>query len=161
MLYTEARPLIQSFDLIAFRGTGLIGNVIRSVTRGDYSHVGLAWRVGGRLLMMELKEGVGSRIVPLSNRGPFDWISTRIGDDEELLSFALQNMGNTRYSYLNAFMAGLGIDSIFPGEQCAMFVESVYLRHGLLTSSLPDKPSLLVERVREALGPHQSALIRP
>lgn len=53
MLYEEVRPLIKSGDVIAFSRRGPISRLIETVTDSDYSHVGIAWVISGRILLLE------------------------------------------------------------------------------------------------------------
>lgn len=79
MNYTDARPLIQSGDVIFQSHRPLRSwydlqvQIVRMMTRSEWSHVGLAWAVGGRLFMLEAVSA-GVRIFPMSRAGDFTWV---------------------------------------------------------------------------------------
>ncbi len=71
MLYSEARKLIKTGDILTFAGTWWMSRLIRLVTRQTVSHIGVAvWlnfngESSKRLCMFEAMEGRDVRIVPL------------------------------------------------------------------------------------------------
>ena len=73
MIYQDARVDIQSGDLLAWSGRSAIGRFIRSWTGGTASHVGVAWVVAGRVLVLEAREGRGVTVRPLSRALPAIW----------------------------------------------------------------------------------------
>lgn len=129
--YSQYRKTIQSGDLIAWRGESLVGRFIRAWTQSEWSHVGVAWVVGGRVFILEAREfrGVGMR--PLSSALPADLFVTHQEWTEESEQYALAQM-NKPYSYLDAFRAGLGLKMQSMGLQCAE-----YARHVLNKMHLP------------------------
>lgn len=151
--------MIRSGDLLAWSGTGLIGRLIRAVTGSTYSHVGIAIWVGPHLMVAELVEFSGSRLVPLSHRAPFRWTATGLDWTPELEAHVLGHIGRIGYSYLNAIRAGLGLDSRTGAMQCAQFAEGVYRAAGLLKDTKPDTPEALVRRVEKAVGISRSAWV--
>lgn len=76
MKYFAARSHIRSGDLLAWshRGWGswydVQVQIVRMFTRSEYSHVGVAWVVGGRVFVIEAVSA-GVRIFPLSRALPF------------------------------------------------------------------------------------------
>lgn len=79
MRYEDARPLIQTGDLIAVkRRSGPLAVGTRLVTGSPYTHTGLALWVGnkcesgGRLLIAHSTAG-GGNLVPLSQEAEFDF----------------------------------------------------------------------------------------
>ena len=52
-----------------FSGTGLYAWLIRTGTGSDWSHVGIAYWISGRLLIFESIEGHGVRIVRVKHTG--------------------------------------------------------------------------------------------
>ena len=66
MIYSAARPLIRSGDILAWRGTAPLAKLIRHVEGGSWSHVGVAWAIGGRVLVLQAQEFTGINITPLS-----------------------------------------------------------------------------------------------
>lgn len=105
MNYAAAREHIKSGDLLAWshRGFGSVYDLkiqaVRFFTRSEYSHVGLALVLGGRVWVAESVTPL-PRIVPLSNLLPCYRLNVPTlnwrDDDTE---FALSFVGNDRYSY--------------------------------------------------------------
>lgn len=66
MNYDEARSKIQDGDLIAVRGTeGFLSPFTRFFTRSPYTHVGVAFWMGGGLWLAEINAGA-NHATPLS-----------------------------------------------------------------------------------------------
>ena len=63
--YTYFRSCIKSGDTIAIKSKSIFGKGIRLLTGDQYSHVGIAFWEGTRLLLAEM-DGVKNVIVPLS-----------------------------------------------------------------------------------------------
>lgn len=53
-------------DVLAFRGCGFWSNAIKFRTTARVSHVGFAYRHHGELWVIEAKEAIGVRLVPLA-----------------------------------------------------------------------------------------------
>lgn len=62
---------IESGTVIAWRGTSLYSKIVQIFTRSSFSHVGIAVEFGGKLFVIEAKEGKGVRLTPLFTRLPF------------------------------------------------------------------------------------------
>lgn len=56
----------QDGDILAFRGVGFWSAAIKVRTTGRVSHVGFAYRLDGELWVIEAKEKIGVRLVPLA-----------------------------------------------------------------------------------------------
>ena len=134
MRYADARPLVKSGDLLAFSGgswrswNDIKVNLVRLFTRSTYSHVGLAWVVGGRVFVLEaVRPKV--RIFPLSQRGDFFLIRLDASWRADTEAFALARVGYD-YSELDAVKGFL--DCLEPGQvsQCAAFVLEVLRQDG-------------------------------
>ncbi|PHX98297.1 MAG: hypothetical protein CK529_13670 [Rhodospirillaceae bacterium] len=88
MIYNAARPSVRSGDLIAQSGGswldwhGIKINLVRMFTRSTYSHVGVAWVVGGRVFMLEAVKPAQQAAAVRANRNArlaaTDW--TQIAD---------------------------------------------------------------------------------
>lgn len=135
MNYLDARPTIRSGDMLAFshgswRSWGDIKtNAVRIFTRSTYSHVGLAWVVGGRIFVLEaVKPKV--RIYPLSGSGDFYLLpsAARWGQDTEEL--ALSSVG-IDYSELTAMRAFFGELPAGNMQECAAYVREVLKKDGI------------------------------
>lgn len=136
MFYADARERIKSGDLLAWTHTGwgswtaIKMQIVRIFTRSEYSHVGIAWTVAGRVFVLEASTG-GVRIYPLSEKPSFWWVSLpelRIGAEE----YALSKVGE-RYSYWQAITGFL--KTLKPGAdrswQCAEYALAVLRENGL------------------------------
>lgn len=123
MKYKEARPMIKSGDIIAFSHMDLASQVIRAATRSQYSHVGIAWSVAGRLMILEAVNPM-IRIYPLSMLLPFYWVSIDIDLNSSAEEFALSRVGE-RYSVSEAVLGFLGMNKADNKWQCAEYVKSV------------------------------------
>jgi len=129
MKYTDARPLIESGDVIALGHTSwstlsdLELQAVRFFTRSEFAHVGVAWVVGGRVMIIEAVVP-RVRIFPLSSRLPFYWIPMRSPLTEESVEYALSLVGN-KYSKLEAIRGFFGINRNDSSWQCAELVRSI------------------------------------
>lgn len=109
MYYRSARPQIKSGDLLAFSHFGWKSwrdikiQGIRMFTRSEYSHVGIAWVVGSRVLCLEAVTPL-VRIFPLSSLGEFYWFETGIDWKPEIEQFALSIVGQ-EYSQWQAIQS--------------------------------------------------------
>lgn len=136
MKYAAARPRIKSGDLLAsshgsWRSWNDIRtNLVRIFTRSTYSHVGLAWVVGGRVFVLEAVKPK-LRIFPLSQWGDFYLVPLDASWRADTEEFALARVGYD-YSDLDAVKGFL--DCLEPGKvnQCAAFVMEVLRNDGLV-----------------------------
>jgi len=122
--YTALRQDIRSGDLIAFRGNGPVSRLIRHVTGGRHTHVGVAFWWHDGLFLFEAREGVGVQIRPCSNLLPFDWIETGLEWTEQAEQFAFAQRGKP-YSYLDAIRAGLGFKLGGGGYICSEYAAEI------------------------------------
>ena len=76
MTYKEIRTVCKTGDVLAVKGDGIAGKVIRALTGESYSHVAmLVWTVSG-LMAYEFVEGTGFQIMPAS-----EWVRRRKGQN--------------------------------------------------------------------------------
>ncbi len=144
MNYAAARPVIKSGDLLAWRGQSLIGRLIRHVTGGSYSHVGIAWHFRGRLFVLEAVEGRGVQIRAASSLPSFDWIKCGLIWHDVAEAEALSLLGKP-YSYMDAIRAALGLRFQSRGYICSEYAAYVQHHAGALTGTLDTiTPSALV-----------------
>ena len=66
--YAQAKELIQEGDILLFRGSGIIGALIKRYTGGVHSHVALAHKDGDILECVEFREFIGGRSVALKSQ---------------------------------------------------------------------------------------------
>ncbi len=128
MNYSEARSKIKSGDVLAWTHKkartlyDLRVQLVRFFTRSEYTHVGMAWVIGGRVFILE-SVATGIRIFPLSRELPFFWIPIDIDFSDDVLNAALAHLGEP-YSNLEGVMSLF--KNITPGEnqqwECAEFV---------------------------------------
>lgn len=111
MEYKEARKKIKSGHLLAWSGNTFFSNLIKFFTKSFITHVGIAWKIGGRLFVIESIEGVGVRIFPASRLTPFFWIYSTDGEEnkwtDEIEETALKRVGE-KYSIIGCIKALLG-----------------------------------------------------
>lgn len=144
MQYNEARPWIRSGDLIAFSHgdwktwQGIKVNIVRMFTRSTYSHVALAWVIGGRVLVFEAVKPQ-LRVFPLSHLGDFYLIPIDADWTDAAEAEALRHLG-TDYSEIVAVQAFFGPLKKGSVQQCAALVREVLLADGvdLGNRSTPD-----------------------
>lgn len=141
MNYQEARDKIQSGDIIAWShynwGSWYDFKVqsVQIVGRTPYCHVAVAYRMGGRLWVIEaVKPCV--RMVPLSNliqpKG-FYWLNVNVPMTDDELEFGLSGIAIREYSEVQAVQAQLdmleiGADTI---TQCAENTIEMRRRSGI------------------------------
>jgi len=122
--YEANRGAIKSGDLIAFQSNSWLGKIVRAWTGSSYSHIGVAWVVSGRVFVLEAMDGIGVRIMPLSNRLPFYVIKSGVKWTKDREKFALSKVGQP-YSYLDAIRGGFGLYPSGNGWQCVEYVSQV------------------------------------
>jgi hypothetical protein len=129
MQYCDARPLIKSGSLLAWshRGWGSWYDIkiqfVRFFTQSEYCHVGVAWVVGERVLVIEAVMPK-VRIYPLSSLGSFYWIPDFMRWDNSVETKALSYVG-TDYSQTEA-IAAFFEHSLHPDKmQCAKLVATL------------------------------------
>jgi len=148
MNYKDARGTIKSGDLFAWSHRGLRSwydfkvQLVRLWTRSEYSHVGCAWVVNGRVFVIESVSPL-ARIVPLSNLLPCFHIPMRVEWTEETEKFALSLVGKAQYSQWEAIASEFGWyrDPFY--WQCAEFYKAVAAKGGVVLSG-KDTPSDVV-----------------
>lgn len=136
MDYKTARPLIQPGDIIAFTHDGwsswsdIESQIVRMFTRSEYSHVGLAWPIAGRVMILEAVVPM-IRIFPLSKLLHFYWVSLNNPLTLEAEEYALSRVGE-EYSKLEAIKGFLGKTRADSRWQCAEYVKLVLQTNGLI-----------------------------
>jgi len=149
--YDDFRDQIKSGDVLAWTHKGwktwhdIKIQLVRFFTQSEYSHVGIAWVVAGRVFVIESVIPY-IRIVPLSTNLPVYWIPVEKDWNKEAEEYAMKLVGVGNYSQLEAIAAGLGLDTPESNGnwQCAKFVKAVLKRAGLEFTG-PDTPSDVVE----------------
>lgn len=125
MQYLDARPLIKSGDVLFWSHKPVRSwydfkiALVRAFTRSEWSHVGLAWKVGQEMFVLEAVSS-GVRIFRLSQAGDFTWIS-RAGFTKRHEAFALSCVGQP-YSQWDALLAFFGASRGDNGWSCSEYV---------------------------------------
>ena len=135
MNYATARPLIRSGDLIAQSGGvwtswhGIKVNIVRMFTRSTYSHVGLAWVVGGRVFILEAVKPK-LRIYPMSKIGDFYLMPmyAKWADTTEHLALEKVGVDYSELVAMQAFFTPLPEDDV---RQCAAYALAVLRADGI------------------------------
>lgn len=137
MNYKDYRKRIQSGDLIAWSHHGFKSfydfqvQMVRAFTQSEYSHVGIAWRISGRLFILEAVVPC-VRIFPLSLCESFYHIDMDKGLHYDAEEFALSQIGEP-YSKWEAIKAFLG--QVRKGDsgtwQCAKYAAEVLRANGI------------------------------
>lgn len=109
MNYATIRPSIRSGDLLAWSHRGIRSwhdlkiALVRMFTKSEYSHVGTAWVVGERVLVIEAVIPL-VRIFPLSKLGDFYHLPLQAPWTQATEALALSYVGQ-EYSQLQAIQA--------------------------------------------------------
>ena len=109
MDYKDYHSNIKSGDLIVFSATkirttyDLLSYIVRIFTMSEYNHVGIAWVIGDRNLIVEAQVPE-VKISPLKKLGSFYHIPMGIKFTDEALEILLDKVGQ-KYSYLEAIRA--------------------------------------------------------
>jgi len=137
MRYAEARPLIRSGDLLAWSHRAPWWRswhdckiaLVRAFTQSEYSHVGTAWVVGGRVFVIEAVMPL-VRIYPLSKAVEFYHLPLGAAWSDKALEYALGKVGH-RYSQLQAFQAFFHLPANDDLWECAELTRAIALQDGI------------------------------
>lgn len=100
-------------------------NLARLFQMSEYSHVGLAWNIAGRVFVLESVKPV-VRIVPLSNLLPCYHLTGEGGMSDAQVRRALALVGKGKYSELEAAKAQFNANDINnEWWECAEFINYV------------------------------------
>jgi hypothetical protein len=111
--------MMQTGDLVMFRGRGPIAAIIRWWTHSAWDHCGVLWVVEGEPLVLEARAIGGVSCHALRNRmedSPTVFPTGRTVD----VPTALRHLGD-HYSVKDAIRAGLGEHGDHAGWECAEF----------------------------------------
>ena len=135
MKYSDIRPAIKSGDLLAFSHgdwkswSGIKTLAVRAFTLSTYSHVGVAWVVGGRVFVLEAVKPK-LRIYPLSLSGDFYHTATSAVWTDQVEEYALSQIGQP-YSELNAMAAFFAPLKKGDVSECAAYAREIMSRAGV------------------------------
>lgn len=145
--YDAVRSQIRDLDVIAWEGRGVVSRLIRLVTGGTVTHVGLAAWWGESLLVIESREWRGGRAVLLSGQIPADGVIVLRAAEPidpqraaEALRWAIGSTG-AGYSYRGVvrFLRRVGLPLSEPEDDrrdrgarfCSELVSAVLRRAGI------------------------------
>lgn len=144
---------MQSGDILAFSHdewasvSDLETQAVRFFTRSEFSHVGVAWVIGGRVFIIEAVVPK-VRIYPLSKLLPFYWIPMRRELSDAAVEAALSIVGED-YSKIEAIRGYFGTNSEENHLwECAEEVKFVLRKNGI---TLPGRATP-TQVVRDAMG---------
>jgi len=155
--YKVVRDDIKSGDLLAWSKSPtdkVISNIFLSIvkffTKSNYGHVGIAWRMGGRLLVVEAVIPF-IHVYPVSKRESFYWIPTNIPWTPSYIKHLLKYLG-TSYSIIDCIRAYLGdTDPSNNRWQCAELCNDYYKNIGINLGKA-DTPVEIVEAMLKKNG---------
>ena len=129
MIYSKARPMIRSGDVLAWSHRGIHSWhdlkiwFVRMFTRSEYSHVGTAWVVGNRVFVIEAVMPK-VRIYPLSKLGDFYWLQMGAYWRKATETLALSFVGDD-YSQVQAMVSPFITPPKDDRWECAELVATV------------------------------------
>ena len=131
--YSDYRSNIKSGDVIAWSNVSAWYKnwysfkvaLVRLFTRSEFTHVAIAWIVGGRVFIIEAVVPL-IRIMPLSNDLPAFVLPRDGGLSEEQLERALKLVGKGKYSMAECALAYLAEnDESDDRWECAEFTSAI------------------------------------
>jgi len=126
MKYSYAKRRIKSGDILAWSGSSFFSNTVKVLTKSQYSHIGIAWRVNGKLLIVEALEGKGVRIFPAYRKTPFYFLKrSKFIFTKRMEQKMLSHIGDN-YSWFGCVRGWLGFKTRKDNRfQCAEFVNYI------------------------------------
>lgn len=155
MNYSECRSYIKTGDVVAFSHadwtswSGLESQVVKLATQSKFTHVGIVWRAGERLFVIE-SVVPEIRIFPLSNFNEFYLLQIPKTLSKEAEDYAISLVGQ-KYSKIEAIKGYFGINEVDKKWQCAEFVLAV-LNHDKRVIACKATPRDVVTGSLEQLG---------
>jgi hypothetical protein len=155
MNYSEIRSTIASGDSLAWSHKNwntlydIKIQLVRIFTRSEYTHVGTAWVVGNRVLVLEAVTPK-VRIYPLSKLGDFYFLPTvknlNIVWTSEVEEYALSKVGEN-YSMSKAVWAFFSLLKPSKEWECVEYARNILIRAGLKNFEGRDTPTNFVEQL--------------
>ena len=131
MKYAQAKHILKSGDVLAWRGTGPLSRFIAHVTGGAYTHVGVVWCFDDRIFILQDKEFVGIDLIAASEaKYPCDWIQTNLNWTDETRKLAIRYLGKP-YDYLAAIQVGLNMTPLPHKQICSIYVGELVTQMGV------------------------------
>lgn len=156
MDYKEYHSNIKSGDLLVFSATkirttyDLLSYIVRLFTMSEYNHIGIAWVIGDRNLIVEAQVPE-VKISPLKKLGSFYHIPMDVDFTDEALEILLDKVGQ-KYSYLEAIRAYFKKNDHNNDEWiCVDYVKYFYESIGIDIGDV-HTPSDVVTNIVKSLG---------
>ena len=151
MKYLDARDNIKTGDLLAWSEGGKWNswrnvqlNLIKVFTRSQYTHVGIAYVVGGRVFVIDAVIPI-VRIYPLSRLRPFYWIPMTFQTTDQTERNLMNFVGHP-YSKWEAVKSAFTRDTNNSSViQCAKMVNEIYSEFDKNYTNLFDTPAAVVQ----------------
>lgn len=158
MNYTTIRERIKTGDLLFWsHGSWASWNdiqvmIVRAFTLSEYSHVGVAWVIGGRVFVIHAI-GRGVVIEPLSNQDSFYWCPMGTEFPEKAIDAGLSRVGES-YSKLQAILAAVRKLKIGADRQweCAEFAIWFWRQAGIEIGAVATPAALARDLQRAGKG---------
>lgn len=147
--YLDVRSKLKTGDIVLYSSHNGIGDrLIKWWSKSPYSHVGMVYRLGKRIFLLEAAAMGGVRLVPMSLRIPDLAVSMKAEWNEAASDASFENMMKP-YSFIDAIRAGFGLRYKYKGYICTEYVALIakaYGYHFLEDAQLPsDFFRILVE----------------
>jgi hypothetical protein len=148
MHYEDARPLIQTGDLIAVRRrSGPLAVATRAITDSPYTHTGTALWAGERLLLAHINGG-GCSFVPLSQEAEYGFDAYECPVDRSMAEQLIWQMFGVHIAYGFAHLVRIALFLWFgvplpkQGDDyiCSALSARIYLMAGWKPQCLPSIP---------------------
>jgi len=150
-LYNKFRSnIIHNGDILAWKNDGtMLANLVSYVTRGIYTHIGIAWTLHNRAYVLDAYWKGGVRLRYLGDNLPVDIIHTNIKWTKKLEDDALSKLGRS-YNYIGAALLGVDITPNYDSEVCSLYAASI-LRNGGIDIPRQKGFTLTPQKVVEAV----------
>lgn len=159
--YITYRQSIKSGDLLAWSHRGWSSwhdfkiQFVRFFTQSEYSHVGLAIWLGGRLFVLEAVEPM-VRIYPLGKLGDFYHTPLEMNWTSEIEEYACNHIGED-YKQLHAILAYFKELEKGDVSECAALVKDIAMHAGIYLGDRDTPTSVL--KAAQLLG-HPTYIIK-
>ncbi len=155
--YSDIRNTIQTGDLLAWdiKKIGSVSDLVlkayQKIFKANYSHVGVAVILGGRVFVVEATLPV-VRLYPLSRKPDFYIVPCSIETKNTYIEYLFDKLGDA-YSLFDLIKACFGISGVNSEFYCSELAGGFYKYIGLLDNEDDGKlPQTLVDSVVKATG---------
>ena len=145
---------LRSGDVLAWRGTGFWAWIVRTWTRSPWAHIGIYWLDGNLPVVLEVTSPGGFNATAFfSHALPDAFIHAHLAWTHDLQVFAVKEYSRAPYSYLDAALAGIGLQPLSKdrGMMCSEYVVDVLAKAGWTLPWSPTPAHVLAE-IQRATG---------